>query len=571
MRRGWSAVCAKARVFRYRLQSVAMSTDHGLRLCEHQVGGHMTKESKPDTLVDDAGRFYKPYQGDARSAREVAFYQLVWNPPAQLPSTSPLQRSYSRPRTTRDPLPPNAPAATPEPLQPVVGEGGSDGIACRASPAQGSASGVRAAEGVDAGVWGVGALYGPAAGTPPLEQDLMGLRAFVPRMFGTAEVAGRQYCVMEDVCHAYLQPCVLDVKWLWLTAFTNVAAPGSCLVYNGSGHLALQPHGSGSMAVQSDEADSDSEDEEEGSRQAAADMETTLVEPEEEEEEEEGSKLGSELLRVELSSEAADPAKETTKLWRYLAGQPITKADISEYIKLAELALVMTTGSVEEERMFSAMAYLKDDTRNRLQECHLNVCARVFSSNQFDLDMFPVERAINKCLLMTLLCMGYVTQYAWATEAYREKCRVKDQATTQSSMGFRISGLQVYRQQEGEMKKMGRSWGKTLTQDTLHQAFTLFADNGALTPGQVWAPASPAIVRLQQLLAWLEQQTSFCFFQASLLFTYEGTATSLDTANLQVHFIDFAHTFPTPRTPDLNVLTALQSLLALLAKVSDQR
>ncbi|KAJ9524398.1 hypothetical protein QJQ45_008612 [Haematococcus lacustris] len=63
---------------------------------------------------------------------------------------------------------------------------------------------------------------------------------------------------------------------------------------------------------------------------------------------------------------------DTTKLWRYLAGQPITKADISEYIKLAELALVMTPGSVEEERMFSAMAYLKDDTRNRLQECHLN-------------------------------------------------------------------------------------------------------------------------------------------------------------------------------------------------------
>ncbi|KAJ9518252.1 hypothetical protein QJQ45_010274 [Haematococcus lacustris] len=43
-----------------------------------------------------------------------------------------------------------------------------------------------------------------------------------------------------------------------LTAFTNVAGPGSCLVYNGSGHLALQPHKSGSMTVQSDEADSDS-------------------------------------------------------------------------------------------------------------------------------------------------------------------------------------------------------------------------------------------------------------------------------------------------------------------------
>ncbi|KAJ9518170.1 hypothetical protein QJQ45_010063 [Haematococcus lacustris] len=197
-----------------------------------------------------------------------------------------------------------------------------------------------------------------------------------------------------------LGPCVT------LLAFTNVAGPGSCLVCNGSGHLALQPHGSGSMAVVADEADSDGEDEEEGSRQAAADMETTLVEPEQEEEEEEGSELGSEPVQLysippkgrqaalvpasiyfqqhvdNANSEAADPAKETIKLWRYLAGQPITKAVISEYIKLAKLALVKTPGLVEEERMFSAMAYLKDDTRNRLQEYHLNVCRRVLSSNQ---------------------------------------------------------------------------------------------------------------------------------------------------------------------------------------------
>ncbi|KAJ9522601.1 hypothetical protein QJQ45_019658 [Haematococcus lacustris] len=80
-----------------------------------------------------------------------------------------------------------------------------------------------------------------------------------------------------------------------LTAFTNVAGPGSCLVYNGSGHLALQPHGSGSMTVQSNEADSDSDSEEVGSRQAAADMETTFGENEEEEE---GSELGSEPVQL---------------------------------------------------------------------------------------------------------------------------------------------------------------------------------------------------------------------------------------------------------------------------------
>ncbi|KAJ9516060.1 hypothetical protein QJQ45_024487 [Haematococcus lacustris] len=299
-----------------------------------------------------------------------------------------------------------------------------------------------------------------------------------------------------------------------LAAFADVAGPDSSLVYNSSGHLALQPHGNRSMSARADEADNESEDEEVvGSRQAAADMETPFVGLEEEEEEEEAAgELGGELVelyaiplggrwaapvpasdfqqhvdgakqeltatavavvrdlhsrflplehakglavvyaqywdkqpsdedflerlaivkarycmeatlangqrvpalldqhklsaqqsafvevmrslaeyRVELSSAAVNPAEQTTKLWRYLAGQPITKADISEYFKLAELALVMTPGSVEEERMFSAMAYLKECTRNRLQECHLNVCTRVFSSKQFELyGVYPV-------------------------------------------------------------------------------------------------------------------------------------------------------------------------------------
>ncbi|KAJ9516052.1 hypothetical protein QJQ45_024482, partial [Haematococcus lacustris] len=273
-----------------------------------------------------------------------------------------------------------------------------------------------------------------------------------------------------------------------LTAFANVEGPDSCLVYTGSGYLAVQPHGSNSVAGQADGDNSDSEEDEEegiGSRQAASDMETAFGGPEEEEAFEPASvlvqlhaipprgrraapvpasdfqehlncakqelgatatavvrDLGSRfmppehakglavvyahywdkqpsnedfLLRLAIvkarycaeatlvsgdpklsTVPASSPAEQTTKLWRYLDGQPITKADISEYIKLAELALVMTPGSVEEERMFSAMAYLKDDTRNRLQECHLNVCARVFSSKHFELDTFPFERAISK-------------------------------------------------------------------------------------------------------------------------------------------------------------------------------
>jgi hypothetical protein len=45
--------------------------------------------------------------------------------------------------------------------------------------------------------------------------------------------------------------------------------------------------------------------------------------------------------------------------------------------------------------------------------------------------------------------MGYTTLYSWADEAYQNKCRQKDASTTQHSVGFRISGLQVSHREHG--------------------------------------------------------------------------------------------------------------------------
>jgi hypothetical protein len=41
-----------------------------------------------------------------------------------------------------------------------------------------------------------------------------------------------------------------------------------------------------------------------------------------------------------------------------------------------------------------------------------------------------------------------------------------------------IAWTQVYKQQEGVMHKEARNYGKTLTADTVHEAFTIFANNG---------------------------------------------------------------------------------------------
>ncbi|KAJ9525271.1 hypothetical protein QJQ45_020805 [Haematococcus lacustris] len=107
-----------------------------------------------------------------------------------------------------------------------------------------------------------------------------------------------------------------------LTAFTNLWPFGIAAV------------GSGSMTVQLDEADSDSEEPVQLYAIPPKGRRAALV------------PASDFQQHVDSASAAANPAKETTKLWRYLAGQPITKADILEYIKLAELDLVMTPGSL---------------------------------------------------------------------------------------------------------------------------------------------------------------------------------------------------------------------------------
>jgi hypothetical protein len=49
----------------------------------------------------------------------------------------------------------------------------------------------------------------------------------------------------------------------------------------------------------------------------------------------------------------------TSMFWRELSRSPATADAISEWLKMGELVLVKVHGSCEDERMFSAMAYLK--------------------------------------------------------------------------------------------------------------------------------------------------------------------------------------------------------------------
>lgn len=168
------------------------------------------------------------------------------------------------------------------------------------------------------------------------------------------------------------------------------------------------------------------------------------------------------------------------------------------------------------------------------------------------------------------LKMGFTTVYDWAEESYKIKNRIKDADNTNSTVGFRVSGLQVYRADEDAVFKPERNWGKTLTKDNIHTAFQLFASGGRLSPREIYGdPEYGALQLLRRFESWAQRQSSFQFFQASVLIIYEGQATDMRQAGLRVAFIDFAHTFQTVGgARDENLVASLASLISILERVA---
>lgn len=162
--------------------------------------------------------------------------------------------------------------------------------------------------------------------------------------------------------------------------------------------------------------------------------------------------------------------------------------------------------------------------------------------------------------------MGFKSHYEWADEKYKAKCRLKDETTLQPSLGFRVCGLQVYQPATDQMHRKDRAWCKTITKERVGEPFHIFAGGGLSAQSLYHDPDHGVLSQLRKVRAWFEAQRSMQFFQASLLFTYEGTARSAAEANVQVHMIDFAHTFPSIGHRDDNVLLGLLSLISILEK-----
>ena len=69
------------------------------------------------------------------------------------------------------------------------------------------------------------------------------------------------------------------------------------------------------------------------------------------------------------------------------------KARVGAFAKLAEIQLCMVGTSVEDERLFSSLAFVHNKQRNRLDK-HLEACVRVRAQRFFNDATFPYKDAL---------------------------------------------------------------------------------------------------------------------------------------------------------------------------------
>jgi hypothetical protein len=80
-----------------------------------------------------------------------------------------------------------------------------------------------------------------------------------------------------------------------------------------------------------------------------------------------------------------------TRLWRMLDANIALATQFSKYIKLAQLAMVHVLGSVEDERCFSSLTFLKDRLRNHLANDHLGLVMGMYAQQVYTLQDFPYD------------------------------------------------------------------------------------------------------------------------------------------------------------------------------------
>ncbi|XP_002740788.2 inositol hexakisphosphate kinase 1-like, partial [Saccoglossus kowalevskii] len=176
------------------------------------------------------------------------------------------------------------------------------------------------------------------------------------------------------------------------------------------------------------------------------------------------------------------------------------------------------------------------------------------------------------------------------SEEKRERHMAKCAATTSSTLGVRLCGMQVYQVDTGRYHCRNKYYGRGLTVDGVKKCFYEFLHNGERLRVEL---ISAIINRLLEMKMMLEKKHSYRFYSSSLLVIYKGEETTSEPQmasvgarcrkdcepNLDVRMIDFAHSthkgFRGDHTvhsgPDTSYLYGLSNLIRLLMEIQEEQ
>jgi hypothetical protein len=103
-------------------------------------------------------------------------------------------------------------------------------------------------------------------------------------------------------------------------------------------------------------------------------------------------RLDQQLASFKIAMETGKACGSMTSCWQVLASMPTMFKSISEFARLAELVIAIPVCSVENERVFSVLKYIKSPIRNKLT-VHLNTAVRMFAQSSFTLEDFDYDKA----------------------------------------------------------------------------------------------------------------------------------------------------------------------------------
>ncbi|PWA59677.1 Inositol polyphosphate kinase [Artemisia annua] len=165
-----------------------------------------------------------------------------------------------------------------------------------------------------------------------------------------------------------------------------------------------------------------------------------------------------------------------------------------------------------------------------------------------------------------------------ASDAYIAKCLERDRESTSVTLGFRLSGLQVFINDESGFYKPNRDFIHKIGPDDVRVNLRKFVSSNpsekldtvpdCSLSSSVYGGTNGILAQLLELKAWFEDQTIYHFNACSVLFMFEkGLVLNGASSNAEVKLIDFAHVTEGKGVIDHNFLGGLCSLIKFISDI----